>query len=316
VLIWSVVSGKARVFWNGSNISHFLPLRRYAEKIDISWESRSGERFRIAASKSPGMFGSQYDFLIDDTSIFSLCHVSELAPVVLIEDRMDTCVRSDPGNDTLSEGHMEYDDIPAQNLDFRLSMAGFTPSSELQDSLVDDLTPTSFTNVLESLRRFVTGLIPNSEDMVSRAIINALSEEQFATQCFSWESTSSLESSTPICLQIEANCILDTMDWINLNVQYAPRPDVEYQKRAFMQKQMTSVFTNALQGRLEEASATRILSDIATLLGVTTNTTIPRETLILKDLDKSTTVETVIVALCVFGEIREVAIGTGHRGGK
>lgn len=315
VLIWSVVSGKVRVFWNSSNISHLFPQRRYAEKVDISWQSRSGERFRIAASESSNVFGPQYDFLIDDTSIFSLNHLSELGSVVLVEDRMDTSVRSESENGTLSEGTIQYDDVPTQNLGFRLSMAGFTPSSEPQDSLEDDLTPTSVTNVLESIRRLVTELIPNSEDMVSRAIINALSEHQFETSC-SWESSSSLESSTPTGLQIEADAILDTADWINLNVKYAPRPDVEYQKRAFMQKQMATIFMNVRQGRQEEASAARTLNNIAALLGVTTNETIPRDTLILKELDKGTVAETIVVALCEFGEIREVAIATGHRGGK
>jgi hypothetical protein len=303
------------VFWNRINISHFSPEKRYAEKIDISWESRSGERFRIEAFESPSVFGPQYDFLLDNTSIFSRSHISELTPRVPVGDRMDTSVRSDSEDDTLTEGTTESNDVPIQNLGFRLSMAGFAPPGEQQDGLVDDLTPTSFTNVLESLRRSVTELVPNSEDMVSRAIIGALSEDQFESNCYSRQSTSSLES-VPTAMEIEANAILDTTDWINLNVQYAPRPDVEYQKRAFMQKQMASVFMNALHGHLEEASAARILSDIATLLGLTANTIIPRDTVILSDLDKSTYSESLIVALCVYGEIREVAIATGHRGGK
>jgi hypothetical protein len=312
VLVWSVVSGKTRVFWNKSDISHLFRETRNTEKIDLSWESRSGERFRIAAHGSPQEgFAPQYDFLLDETSIFSLSHISELTPRFTADD-----ARSETEYDSIDDDSMVYDDVPTQNIGFRLSMAGFTPSRELQDGLVDDLTPTSFTSVLESLRGVVTELIPNSEDMVSRAIISALSSQDQFESRYSWESSSSLGSATPTAMQIEANVILDTTEWINLNVQYAPRPDVEDQKRAFMQKQMVSVFIHALKGRLDEDSAARIINSTAALLGVAVNSSIPRDTLILIDLDKTTDTDTLIAALCVYGEIRDVGMASEHRGGE
>jgi hypothetical protein len=108
--------------------------------------------------------------------------------------------------------------------------------------------------------------------------------------------------------EIAAEAICATVEWVNLNVQYAPRPDVAEQKREFLQRQMDSMFMHAHNDRLTEDAAARVLSDVATLLGIPLRTVIPKDTLILKDLDRSTDCEVLLGSLMVYGEIYEIGM--------
>mmetsp|Transcript_24461 Transcript_24461/g.40007 ORF Transcript_24461/g.40007 Transcript_24461/m.40007 type:complete len:537 (+) Transcript_24461:179-1789(+) len=318
VLIWSVKSGKTRLFWNKINISHLFQDNRNTEAVTISWQSRSGETFQISAHESPTRFAPQYDFLLDGVSVFSLPHLSELDPMIGTEHSGDPEVRTEATPDTRSEGacSMDYDTFQeTPDVGFRLSMAGFAPSSHPADDLMDDLTSTCFTNLLESLRRTITSVIPDSEDMVSRAIVKALSEDRCeSSSCSSSLGSSCTLDSLPLsAIQIEAEAIWETTEWINLNVQYAPRPDVEEQKREFLQKQMDTTFIHAHHDRLSEDEATRILSDVATLLGIPIRSPVPRDTMILKDIGVNTDPESLLASLMVYGEILEVGVAPGHR---
>ncbi|KAL3935714.1 MAG: hypothetical protein SGARI_002856 [Bacillariaceae sp.] len=259
-------------------------------------------------------------------SIFSLSHLSELEPLQRVLTDVAE-VRSESTPDTRSDGGCSMDcDALQETVDagFRLSMAGLAPSSEftppsqvqddLVDDLMDDLASASFNNVLESLRKRITSIIPNSNDMVSRAIIKALSDDVYeSSSCNGSLVSSSLDSVAQSATEIAAEAVSETTGWINLNVQYAPRPDVSEQKREFLQKQMDSMFMHTHNERLTEDSAARILSDVATLLGISLRTSVPRDTLILKDLGKNTDSEVLLSSLMLYGEIYEVGMAVSQR---
>jgi hypothetical protein len=329
VLVWSVKSGKTRLFWNKTNITHLFRDARNTEQVNVQWKSRSGESFEISCHEATTRVDPQYDLLVDGVSIFSLSHLSELDPKVVLanhmqlhskqqETHMATEVRSESITDTRSDGdHSMECDAFQENLNagFRLSMAGLTPSSqfappcEQKDDLMDDLPSTPFTNVLESLRHRITDIIPDSKDMVSRAIVKALSDDIYdSSSCSSSLGSYSFDSSHPSAMQIAAEAIWDTSEWINLNVHYAPRPDVLEQKREFLQRQMDIMFLHAHHERLTEEVAARVLSDVATLLGMPIRITVPRDTIILKDLDRTTDSESLLISLMVYGEIQEVGM--------
>lgn len=388
ILIWSVVSDKVRVFWNKNNISHLFREKRTGaaarKVVNISWESRSGVKFQISAhheSKNPGggtktssnhsnrntpQPQPQYDLLLDDISIFSLKHVSELNPYVipidntststtkaiatstttqllassaaarglevLSETSLDSSIRS-----ALTEGYISDDPETLQlsqhttpDTGLRLSMAGFNSSCELDGVVMDDLTSSSLTNTLESLRPVVTSLISNSEDMVSKAIINAFLEVDDLVPHSSssslrlnsmmelspCSSSSSISSMIQTDTQIEADTLYDTSEWVNFNVICAPRPDVEEQKRAFLQKQMDIIFMHARHERLTEEAASRILVDVATLLDVPVlSSSIQRDTLIIRDL-KGIDADTLIATMMVHEELHEVGVASNRRFGK
>lgn len=328
-LVWSVLSGKIRVYWNKFNISHMFRERRAArEKVDIGWNSRCGASIRILATAVQQQNSRQYDFLVDGISIFSMPHISDLVPVVEIEDAVPSLhpseLRSDGSCEERSDEDVGSSDCDGgdtyQEMDvsMRLSMAGFTPCEPQDEMIVDDLTSLSLNNVLDDLRTRIIDLIPNSEDMVSRAIVQALSVE--AAECSqsvrSWDSSCSSESVTPSVMQIEADIIRDTTEWINHNVQCAPRPDVQDQKRAFLQRLMDVVFVHARQERVSLEGATRILGDVATLLDLRLYREVPRDTVILSGLDKHLNENALISTLCAYGELKEVGMAAGHRFGK
>lgn len=339
VLVWSVKSGKTRLFWNKANITHlFRGDARHTEQVDLQWKSRSGEVFEILAYESTTRTAPhQYDLLVDGVSIFALSHLSDLDPTkialetmrknnqnssrtVSAENRSESITDTRSGNNNVCDLSMELCDTFQDTLetDFRLSMVGlatpsshFAPSCELDDDLlmVDDLPSTPFTNILESLRHRITSIIPDSHDMVSRAIVKALSDDMYdSSSCSSSLGSSSFDSSHQSAMQIAAEAVWETAEWINLNVQYAPRPDVLVQKRDFLQKQMDILFMHAHHERLTEDGVARTLSDVATLLGMPIRVAVPRDTIVLKDLDKATDTEALLVALMVYGEIKEVGM--------
>jgi len=198
-------------------------------------------------------------------------------------------------------------------------MAGFKPSCHPLDEIVDDLTSPSLTNTLESLRPVVTSLIPNSHDMASRAIINAfLEDDALLPSSLELDSLGSSSSSSTISsmvqtdTQIEADTLYDTTEWINLNVQYAPHPDIEEQKRAFLQKQMDIIFKHARYERLTENGATRILLDVATLLDVPICSSTQRNTLMIRDQNEID-VDTLTETMMVHEEFHEVGVASNRR---
>lgn len=330
-------SGKTKVFWNKSNISHLFRQPQQYETVEFNWETRSGEKFQIVANAKPNPTTPQYNFIISDNSFFSLPHLSELrgmklgvesfADNITCEDGSGSVSGSDPcieveickSLEEPSEPEFNFEDQPVPNLDFRLSMAGFAPAEQkfvFVDDLEDDLTADVFTNNLESLRQRITSLIPDTEDMVSRSIINAFSEDRDSMTSSSFDSSSSWDSVPQNSPQIEVDAIWETIAWVNLNVACVPRPDVEDQKRDFMQKQIDSVFMHVRHERLTEEAATTILSSIATLLGTRLNNPISEDTLILSDLDKNVDAEVLVGSLCVYGEVKEAAVSKLRHFGK
>lgn len=325
-LIWSVKSGKTKVFWNKANISHLFHEGGQSDRVEFTWEARSGDRFRIMAHAKPLHTSPQYNFLIGNVSFFSLPHVSELQSChfVIDEEQVPASAENIPATkpnvevwtDKATETETQADtDVRPMDLGFRLSMAGLKPSEQgSYDDLEDELTSEFFTNNLEPLRHMVKSMIPGTEDMVSRAIINAFSEDRDSQTSF--DSASSCDSASHKSIYVEAESILETKEWVTLNVECAPRPDVEDQKRVFMQKQIDATFMHVRHERLSEEAAVRLLSSVATILGIRLSTPIINDTLIITDLDKRVEVDHLIVALCVYGEVKEAAVLGGRRFGK
>mmetsp|Transcript_14090 Transcript_14090/g.33864 ORF Transcript_14090/g.33864 Transcript_14090/m.33864 type:complete len:693 (+) Transcript_14090:343-2421(+) len=367
-LIWSVLSGKIRVYWNKSDITHLFRESReeHRERVDISWEARSGATFQILArddhpsddvldgqqqqetavapppisssthSQSPSH--RQYDLLVDGQSFFSFSHISDLVfPTTEIIDMHTFESLEGPGHkaeersdDASSLGYDVRDacfarDPEVDNLGLRLSMAGFVSPPEqtkeggLDDLFMDDdLTSPSMSNTLESLRARIIEMIPFADTMLSRSLVLALSED-ISDSGHSLDSSSSSFGSSIVPstnIQIEAEILRDAVDWINNNVQCAPRPDVEDQKRDFLQRQMDTVFLNARNERLSLDSAARVLCDVATLLDLRLTAEVPKDTLILSGLDKKSnhaiTTESLIDSLCKYGDLKEVGIAKGQ----
>lgn len=323
-LIWSVVSEKVKVVWNKKDISHYFSEFGVSRMVDVNWETTSGESFRILAHESPVSPSiPQYNFFINGFSIFYLQHVSELPGTTIIVDNLADCeVMSETSMDSayssLGPTCYDYEIRKAPDMGCHLSPGGLPHN----DPLEDDLTPTySFTNILEYLRGVVTSIMPNLEDMVSRSIINALSEDKNTRESDSridQDCTSSISSMGKMPTEIEANLLFDTTEWANLHLRSPHEPEIQEQKRLFLQKQMDIVFVHARHERLSEGTAAQILFDIATLLDYPIDQTIERErdTIIVRSLKSEIHPDALTAAIMVFGELREVGVATNRTFGK
>lgn len=290
--------------------------------MEFSWESRSGEKFEIKAHAKPIPGRPQYDFLVGGASFFSLPHVSGLGGGQYDDTASEHQSEGPLGAASLcSSGHhgsnskitysMDFEKRP-DDLGFRLSMAGFG-APEFGFEVEDELTADLFTTTLETLRHRVTSCLPETEEMVSKAIISAYSDDRDSSTSFD---NSSCDSEPHPPLQLEAEVLRETHDWLSLNVAYAPRPDVEDQKRSFLQKQVASMFVHVKHERISADAAARILTSVAMVLGMKLKIPQPKDTIILSDLDKGVEAEDLIDALCPFGEVDSAAVAKGHGFGK
>jgi len=314
-LVWSIHSEKVKIICNKRNISDSFSETGASGMVDVSWDTPCGHNFRILAHESPvSPCIPQYNFFVDGFSIFYLQHVSQLTRTTIIVDNMENCdVLSETSMDSTysSYGPTGYDTEirDAAELDhLGYSMFGTDP-------LEDDLTPSySFTNILEYLRGAVTSIMPNLEDMVSRSIINALSEDNKSPRepdCITVpDCSSSISSTEQTPSEIEANLLWETTQWANSHLRGSPDPDVQEQKRLFLQKQMDNVFVHARHERLTEDSAARLLFDIATLLGYPVDE--PRDTIIVRDLKREIDLDNLAETAMLFGELRGVGVATNR----
>jgi hypothetical protein len=323
-LIWSVKSGKTRVFWNGINISHYFREEQLFEQVNFSWESRSGERFQIIANEKQCEDQPQYDLLIDRSSFFSLPRPSQLRAVRAYDIASEISFSSFEDDDrtqnlTDVEPTTEHTEdrlgADPQDLDIHLAIADLAPSSEMpeiHDDLEDELTSELFTNNLESLRHRLTTMMPEVEDLVSRAIINAFSEDRDSSSSLSSCSFDSMEYSP---IRIEVSSLWDALSWMELNIDYAPRADAEEQKRLFLQKQVDAIFVHVRHENLTEDAAVRILCNVATLLGMELAVPLRKDTILLREVSRNAEEEEVLCSLRSYGEISEAAMSKGRRFG-
>jgi len=289
------------------------------EEVNLSWEARSGERFQIIASEKPQAGHAQYDLRIDGLSFFALPRPSQLRVFkpddVASEVSLPSMDEDKTESSTDADLRYESAEVAPQDVDARLATAELAPpleKSERHDCLEDELTSQLPINNLDSLRHRVTLMIPAIEDLVSRAIVNAFSEDRDSQSSFS---SCSFDSLHPAPIHIEASVIWDTMAWMELHVDYAPRPDVEDRKRLFLQKQVDGIFAYVRQEHLTEDAAVRILCNVATILGMELAVPLRKDTVLLHGLNKFVSEEDVLCSLRMFGEISDAAVSQGRRFG-
>jgi hypothetical protein len=126
-LYWSIRSGKAKVVWNGVDMSNHMIEKNHFGSVHFGWEIMSGTIFHIAAYDSRRHLGWQYNLFINGKSFFALPELAQLRATgsddvsseislsdtsssgdltsseVLTEDMQD-----EPDDDQSTEGFAEY----------------------------------------------------------------------------------------------------------------------------------------------------------------------------------------------------------------
>lgn len=306
-LIWSVKSGKTRVHWNQQNITKHFREGARSGMVEFSWKSRSGELLQIVAhSETRSGVTHQYDLLVDGVSFFRFPPLSEVGtiPEQLDEERSPenwTESIADVVSDLASGDYLGGQPAPpAENMEFRLSMVGL--NSGVEDEVVDELHSDIYSPLLESLRDQIIQCVPQAEEMVSRAIINAFFVDSDSQNSLSTQSSRSLASGSPV--QIEAACLWDAYEWVSQNIDCTPRLDAQDQALDVMEKHIESVCVYLRNDMLNANEAARILLGVAAILGLKFINSIPRDTLLLLDIPKGTTEAELQDAVADIGEVQ------------
>jgi hypothetical protein len=318
-LVWSVLSGKTRVYWNKRNISRLFQDGNRSPTVEFAWKSRTGEDLKIVAHSEarPGVV--QYDLVVNGTSFFKLPNVSELGLSQPIEpfdepdsfspevrQRLDSFSVFSALSDLPSGDHMLEEGSP-EALGFRLAMVGL--NSGLEEEIVDELHSDLYSPVLESLRYQITECLPQTEEMVSRAIINAFFCDSDSLQSCDSSLSDGIAELDPY--QIEANAVWEAYEWVGFNVEYAPRPDAQELALSFMQKQIDEIFLLIRNDKLSSDAASRILLSVGAVLGLKFANSIPMDTIILDGIPGDTTSEELNRILSSYGQLVCTAVVKG-----
>jgi hypothetical protein len=211
---------------------------------------------------------------------------------------------------SLSDGSAEPNpESPYEDSGWRLSMAGFR-SGALEREPVDELHSDVYSSLVESLRQEITGHLPQTEGLVSRAIIHAFFPDNDSEASPSDGSFSITEHDPG---QVEADALCDADEWAKLNLQYAPVPDAEDRVLSYFQKHVEILFSYVRNEELLPDDASRILLNIAAILGLEFDKPLSSGTLVLRGLDKRISKDDFFGILSGYGIIASAAVASKSR---
>ncbi len=301
-------SGKTDVLWNGVNMSHSFREVSSTGTFEYSWQTRTGEHLQVIGY--PG--STDYELLVDGTKFTDLPDLNNLrqperTALNGIEQRSEDAhsLLSHHGTELCNDRESDRSDpfeIVPYGSGFRLSLAGLkSQGQEVEDELRSNLPLSS----LDTLRDEIVSAMPDAEEMVSRAMLNALLDEAISLSRPNLPTTGANGS-----FQIETEMLMETMEWINIHRFCTDLDDMKY---AIMQKHVDAVFAHVYRERMSVAEALRALISVACLLRLKVSRPVANNTIIVLDLAKQENHNDLIEALAKFGEIEDCAIvqGTG-----
>ena len=320
-LVRNKSSGKIRVYWNQSNITHLFRQRYIHEDSIVGqqifqyvWKTRSGETLKIVYVPRETVDESiQFDFFVDDVNFTNLPTVGQLGRREPLETLME---RRSPHDDTGSQRSFdssiasnELEDPSSGEITKGFYFVGYNSlSSSKEDEIInDELHSYMYSNALSSLRTLIVSYLPQTEEIVSRSIINA-----FFVDSSMVANPDILEEKN--AHQVEVDLILEARRWARLNIDVAPRQDVEDLSLHFLQRCIDQIF---LLVRNEELNSTdeaaRIVLSVAMVLGIKFAYSITQDTLLFDDLALGTSTDDMREALSSFGEIDASSISSATR---
>lgn len=320
-LVRNKTSGKIRLYWNKGNITHYFRQRYinsepsyHNKSFEYTWKTRSGEILRVVCSVDLTVDEPiKFDLFVDDMNFKSLPTVGQLGRrIQQLSDYRSP--QDDVGSQRSLDSSIATNDVDIdQGSDveqgFRLSIVGYNSMTSGEDEINDELYSNLYSNSLGSLRNQIVSCLPQTEEMVSRAIINA----------FFVDSQNTSETVTYFNLeeinhhQIEAEYILEAYQWMKLNAEIAPRPDVDEMALQFLQKHIDNIFLLIRNEELNSDDAARIVFSVASVLDLPFANKIAQDTIILDDLPPGTTTEELRLLLSPYGEIDALSMSVSSK---
>jgi RNA recognition motif. (a.k.a. RRM, RBD, or RNP domain) len=195
---------------------------------------------------------------------------------------------------SIATNDLDFDHRSGAEQGFRLD--------EINDELHSDL----YSNSLTSLRNQIVTCLPQTEEMVSRAIIKAFFvDSQSIDHSCTFRSLEEMD-----CNRIEADYIFEARCWLRLNVNVAPRPDVEHLSLQFIQRCIDNIFLRIRNEELNSDEAARIVLSVAAVLGLKFAVAIARDAIMLDGLASGTSEEDLRKYLSRFGEVDALSMSS------
>lgn len=328
-LTWSINSGKTSLLWNNKNISHFFPStesRPPPRNVDYNWQSSSGVGFHIDAhAMPPDNGGQQYELYIDGRSFFSLPSASEFLAMRRSEARDVVRVTPDKtpcrptlerdGVGVISEMSIEeeetFPEVP-QDVHQRHDISSSCTEEDSEDALRSEM----YSSSLDALRGEMSNAVPELDEMMSRAIVYAYSEDHeslgssIANDSFgSFATEDELDPA-----ETEADALCETYQWMKWSSLHEESSVLYDLKLEFMRKQVESMVAHARHDRLSPHAASTIMIGMAAILNFKLARKMQHSTVILTGMRMDITTREVYLALSTFGEIQTVSTARGENG--
>jgi len=176
----------------------------------------------------------------------------------------------------------------------------------MEDELRSDL----YSSRLDLLRDEVAASIPETEGMMSKAIVNAFSEDHDSDT--SHDSFSIDNVSEPA--ELEIGILAETFEWLKWSSRYVSKYDIHDCKLELMQKHVEAIVTHVRHDRLSPHAASEIMLRVASVLRLDVSRELTRDTVVIVGLDSLTTTKDLLEAMSPFGEISSVAICRNYEG--
>jgi len=338
-LVWSVKSGKVRLHWNKEDISHVFvgknrPQRNPQGTLTLRWKSDAGLNLAVLANVHATQGTRQYDLIINGNSIFSRPSRADMEaslrdeqasmkPTTMERDADKDIPLSAPSTPpappsfSMASGDSEDAGGPNGELHahHRLAAAGFACQFAMEDELRSDL----YSSTLDILRDEVAAAVPETEEMLSRAIIAAFSEDHDSDTSYSHshESSASEQSERVFNLdpeEVEADLLGEAFEWFRWSGKFVPRADLHDRKQEFMQKHVESIVSHVRHERLSPHGASQIVSRVATMMGFDVSKEPSRDTVVVVGLGNDATTQDVLDVMHSYGDIAYAAISRSHDG--
>jgi hypothetical protein len=318
-IVRNKTSGKIRIHWNNYEITRYFRQRYFPvdsivgrRTVEYNWKTRSDETIRVVGyiDDSSCDESIKFDLFVDGVNFTNLSTVGQLGRKIYLNKK--NRVPEDDSRSQISLGSSiatnDLDDNFSSGTEqgFRLSMVGFNSWASGEDRINDELHSDLYSNSLTSLRNQIITRLPQTEEMVSRAIINA-----FFVDAQSYEHSYTFRSLEEMdCNRIEADYMYDARCWLRLNVDIAPRPDIEDLSLQFLQRCIENIFLLIRNEDINSDEAAQIVMSVAQILGLQFSVNIETDTILIDDIPVGTTKKDLQKILSQFGEIDAVSISS------
>jgi hypothetical protein len=275
---------------------------------------------------APDNGGQQYELYIAERSFFSLPSASEFLAMRRSESRDVVRVTPDktPNRRTLerdgvgavSEMSIEeeeaFPEVP-QDMHQRHDISSSCTEEDSEDALRSDM----YSSSLDALRGEMTNAVPELDEMMSRAIVYAYSEdhESLGSCSIANDSLGSFATQDELDpAETEADALCETYEWMKWSSLHEESSVLYDLKLEFMRKQVQSMVAHARHDRLSPHAASTIMIGMAAILNFKLARKMQQSTVILTGMRMDITTREVYLALSTFGEIQTVCTAMGENG--